>query len=187
MKTLSEAKTDTQNLLAEASLTRVWQHFNNKERTVVMFTAFRDERSYKENVQLNKKFAATLKSNGFGYFFVNGFFPENEGTKDEVSVKEDSIFAIATGQDEGRKLIELAHKLANSANQDSIIVKEASGKIYFLDQQGNKSNLEGTLKPGKLGKYYSQLRNKKKSNTFVFEEIVDGKTLFHRWREHLSL
>jgi len=169
--------------LAESSLTRVWQHFQNQDRTVVMFTAFRDERTHAENIAMNRKFASELKSQKFGYFYVNGFFPENEGTDDEVNVKEDSIFAIANGERQGDALIELAHKLATSANQDSILVKERSGNVYFLTKSGKHEHLQGSLKPGKLGTFYTQLRNKKRSNTFVFEGIEDGKGFFQSMRE----
>lgn len=169
--------------LAESSLTRVWQHFTNPDRTVVMFTAFRDERTREENLSMNRKFASELKSQRFGYFYVNGHFPENEGTSDEVDVKEDSIFAIANGEKQGTALIALTHKLAGSANQDSILVKERSGIVYFLTKSGKKEFMHGNLKPGKLGKYYTQLRNKKKSNTFVFESIEDGKGFFQSMRE----
>jgi len=170
-------------MLNEASLSRVKKHFDDKDTTIVIFTAFRDGVKYEDNIKKNKSFAAELKNNKFGYFFVNGFFPENEGTDQEVNVKEDSIFAIASGN-QGDKLIALAHKLANSANQDSIIVKEASGEIYFLDQNGKKDKLDGELKAGKLGKYYTQLRNKKKTNTFVFENITDAPGFISSFRKH---
>ena len=170
--------------LNEASLSRVWKHFNDKDTTVVIFTAFRDEVKYEDNIKNNKSFAAKLKNAKFGYFYVEGYFPENEGTPDEVSVKEDSIFAIANGN-KGQNLIKLAHKLANSTNpaQDSILVKEASGELYFLLENGSKEKLKGKLSPGKLGKYYTKLRNKKASNTFVFENEHLGKGLFARLLE----
>ena len=64
--------------------------------------------------------------------------------------------------------------MANSANQDSIIVKNSDGNIYFLKQNGDKQDLGGKMMPGKLGKYYTKLRNKKQSNIFVFESERDG-------------
>jgi len=155
--------------LQESSLSRVWKHFKDEDTTVVIFTAFRDGEPYKKSVQKNRKFAAELKNSGFGYFFVDGYFPENEGTEDEVQVKEDSIFAIADAND-SQKLIELCHKLANAENQDSIIVKELDKGIYFLNQQKEKYFLEkGKATFKEVGKYYTKLRNKKVSNLFVFE------------------
>lgn len=158
--------------LNESSLSRVWQHFKS-DKTLVIFTAFRDENTYEENNRKNKKIATILKNSGFGYFFVDGFFPENEGTPDEIQVKENSIFAIAE-KNRGSELIKLCHELVNSANQESIIVKDSGGDIYFLESNGTKQKLAGDMKPGKLGKYYTQPRNKKQSNMFIFENERDG-------------
>jgi len=173
----------------EISLSRVWQHFNNPDETVVIFTAFRDGVAYKKSVQKNKKFAAILKNAGFGYFFVDGYFPENEGTEDEIQVKEDSIFAIAEGPQESKKLIELCHKLANSEGQDSIIVKELNKGIYFLDKNGKRDDeylgkQKITFK--EVGKYYTKLRNKKVSNLFVFEGTHNVPGFFQSFREYLE-
>jgi len=178
-----------ENNINEASLSRVWQHFNDDNTTVVIFTAFRDGVPYKKSVQKNKKFAAQLKNAGFGYFFVDGYFPENEGTEDEVQVKEDSIFAIAEGADESKKLIDLCHKLANSENQDSIIVKELDKGIYFLDQNGKKdSEYLGKQKVTfkEVGKFYTKLRNKKASNLFVFEGTHQAKGFVLSFKEYIE-
>lgn len=174
------------NNLNESSFSRVWQHFNDKDTTVVIFTAFRNDVKYEDNIKNNKSFAAELKNNKFGYFYVEGYFPENEGTDNEVEVKEESIFAISSAN-KGQDLISLAHKLANSANQDSIIVKDAkTNEIYFLDKNGEKYFLEGKIKPGALGKYYTKLRNKKTTNTFVFENEKDGKSFFKSYLEYIK-
>ena len=165
--------------LNESSLSRVWQHFKS-DRTVVIFTAFRDENAYEENNRKNRQFAVALKNAGFGYFFVDGYFPENEGTPEEVQAKENSIFAIAE-KNRGNDLIKLCHGLANSAKQESIIVKDSDGNIYFLEDNDNKETLAGIMKPGKLGKYYTQLRNKKQSNIFVFESERDGLGYFAQY------
>jgi len=158
----------------KSSLSRVFKHFTDDDTTIVIFTSFRDEKGYEESVKTNKYFGAVLKDNKFGYFFVDGYFPENEGTEEEVQVKEDSIFAIASSN-RGQNLIDLAHKLANSADQDSILVKDAKlGKIYYLDKNKKKNYISGKFKPGTIGKYYTKLR--RKSSTFVFENerVADG-------------
>jgi hypothetical protein len=173
--------------IQESSLSRVWKHFSDENTTVVIFTAFRDGVAYKKCVQKNRKFAAELKNAGFGYFFVDGYFPENEGTEDEIQVKEDSIFAIAEGPNESRKLIDLCHKLANSENQDSIIVKELNKGIYFLDQKEGKFNLEkGKVTFKEVGKYYTKLRNKKASNLFVFEGTHTRPGFFQSFKNYLE-
>jgi len=160
------------NQLQEQSLSRVFKHFQDPEITLVIFTAFRDEIKYEDNIKKNKTFGAILKKNHFGYFYVDGHFPENLGTPKEVDAKEDSIFAIASNN-QSQNLINLAHTLANQANQDSIIVKDSSG-IYFLDKNKNKDYLpKGKISINKLGKYYTKLRNKgSKSGSFVFENEI---------------
>ena len=177
------------NNINEASLSRVWKHFNDENTTVVIFTAFRDGVPYKKSVQKNRKFASNLKNDGFGYFFVDGYFPENEGTEDEVQVKEDSIFAIANNAQESKRLIELCHKLANSEDQDSIIVKELNKGIYFLDKNGKKdSEFIGKQKItfSEVGKFYTKLRNKKTSNLFVFEGTHIRPGFIQSYREYLA-
>lgn len=168
----------------ESSLSRVKKHADDDDTTIVIFTAFSDEHSREDNISANKYFASKLKNAGFGYFYVNGYFPENEGKPNETNVKEDSIFAISKNN-KGKQLIDLCHKLANSRNQDSIIVKSKDG-VYFLDKNKNKTILHDGLKVGKIGKYYTQLRNKKTSNTFVFEQVVDGKGYFQLFREYIK-
>ena len=167
------------NRIDEASLSRVFKHFNDPNTTVVIFTAFRDGVDKETNVRKNKKFAAELRKAGFGYFFVTGHFVENEGTEDEVEVTEDSIFAIAD-KNKSQKLINLCHELANQANQDSIIVKELDKGIYFLTKDGKKIMLsKGKIKFSDVDKFYTVLRHKNpKTNQFVFEGAYHLKTGF---------
>lgn len=150
----------------EASLSRVWKHFDS-DNTVVIFTAFRGDSKPSENIANNKNVAKELKKNNFGYFFVDGFWTENKGEEDEAKVSEDSIFAIAK-EENSNKLIELAHKQANKYNQDAIFVK-TKDETYLLYKDGKKEKLSGELKPNKIGEFYTKLRNNKKANTFVFE------------------
>ena len=170
--------------LLEASLSRVWQHFNDKNTTAVILTGFRGDKSYEENVRRNKKIVAELRKAGFGYFFVDGYWIENQGTPEEMKVSEDSIFVVTKDPKKSKKLIELSHKLANKYNQDAIFVKEPDS-VYLLNKDGSKYELTGGLKPGKMGEFYTQLRNNKKANTFVFESERDALGYFGSFRNYL--
>ena len=154
----------------EASLSRVWQHAESN-RPIALLTAFRGEYDREENVRRNKELAATLRKLGYGYFFVDGYWIENQGTPEEIHVAEDSIFVIAPeGTDE--KFRSQMISLGNKYNQDGVLVKDRDGaKVY--DKQGGVMFDVGTLKPGKAGEIYTRLRNNKKSNTFVFESERD--------------
>lgn len=156
--------------LNEASLSRVWQHAES-DRPIALLTAFRGEYDREENVRRNKELAATIRKLGYGYFFVDGYWIENQGTPEEVHVAEDSIFVIAPeGSDE--KFRSQMISLGAKYNQDGVLVKDKDGaKVY--DKQGGVMFDVGTLKPGKAGEIYTRLRNNKKSNTFVFESERD--------------
>lgn len=156
--------------LNEASLSRVWQHAES-DRPIALLTAFRGEFDREQNVRRNKELAATIRKLGYGYFFVDGYWIENEGTAEEVHVSEDSIFVIAPeGSDEKfrNQMVQLGAKY----NQDGVLIKDKEGaKVYQKD--GSVMFDVGTLKPGKAGEIYTRLRNNKKSNTFVFESERD--------------
>lgn len=158
------------NNLKEASLSRVWQHAQS-DRPIALLTAFRGEYDKEENVRRNKELAATIRKLGYGYFFVDGYWIENQGTPEEVHVAEDSIFVIAPeGSDE--KFRSQMISLGDKYNQDGVLVKDRDGaKVY--DKQGGVIFDVGTLQPGKAGDIYTRLRNNKKSNTFVFESERD--------------
>ena len=152
--------------IQEASLSRVWQHAKS-DRPIALLTAFRGEYDRDENVRRNKELAATVRKLGYGFFFVDGYWIENQGTPEEVHVSEDSLFVIAPeGTDEKfrQQMIELGVKY----NQDGVLIKDKEGaKVY--DKSGGVMFDVGTLSPGKAGEMYTKLRNNKKSNTFVFE------------------
>lgn len=156
--------------IKEASLSRVWQHAES-DRPIALLTAFRGEYDREENVRRNKELAATIRKMGYGFFFVDGYWIENQGTPEEVHVSEDSLFVIAPeGTDEKfrAQMIELGAKY----NQDGVLVKDKDGaKVYTSD--GSVMFDVGTLRPGKAGEIYTRLRNNKKSNTFVFENERD--------------
>lgn len=161
--------------LNEVKLGRVLQHFKS-ERTVVILTGFRGDKSEKENEQRNKAIAGKLRNAGFGYFYVDGYWIENKGTADELKVSEDSIFTMAE-PNKSKDLIELTHKLANEYDQDAIFVKSKEG-VYLLYANGKKEILDSKFKANKIGDFYTQLRGKGKASTFVFESERDGKGFF---------
>jgi len=174
--------------LNEVKLGRVLQHFQS-DRTVVILTGFRGDKSQKENIQRNKAIAAKLRKAGFGFFYVDGYWIENQGTDYEEKVSEDSIFAIAEPE-RSKELIELAHTLANKFDQDAVFVDEKTGslegknfvktgeEVYLYYANGKKEKLDSTFKPDKVGDFYTQLRGKGRNHTFVFESVREGKGYF---------
>ena len=172
-------------MINEASLSRVWKHFNDPNTTIVILTGFRAEKTLEENERANRFIASKLRNAGFGFFYVDGYWIENEGTPEEIKVKEDSIFAICKDPNKSKNLIDLAHQLANKYNQDAIFVKSPAKGVYLLFKNGKEEKLDSEMKPGKLGSMYTKLRNNKKANTFIFETERDGNSFMKMFKEKL--
>jgi len=156
--------------IQEASLSRVWQHAQS-DRPIALITGFRGEYDYEENVTRNKQLSATVRKFGYGHFFVDGYWIENEGTPEEEHVAEDSIFVIApVGTDEEFKSQMI--RLGAEYGQDGVLIKTVDGANIY-DKNGDIMFNVGTLQAGKAGEIYTRLRNNKKSNTFIFESERD--------------
>ena len=157
--------------LQEASLSRVWQHAES-DRPIALLTAFRGEFTYDENVRRNKILALDIRKHGYGYFFVDGYWIENEGTPEEVRVSEDSIFAIG---DEGKEEEFKQRMIALGAKygQDGVLIKTGEGANIY-NKSGEIDFPVGVLKPGKAGEIYTRLRTNKAANTFIFEAERDA-------------
>lgn len=156
----------TINIVNEASLGRIWQ-YTKSGRPYAIFTAFRGEYTYKQNVERNTIAVAELRKNGFGYFFVDGNFVENAGTENEIFVKEDSIFTNAEPDDEDR-FRDLIISLGRKFNQDAVLIVDSNGANLY-DKSGNVIMNLGEIKLGKMGDIYTKLRPEHKNKTFVFE------------------
>jgi hypothetical protein len=155
--------------LNESSLSRVWQHFNDPDRSVALLTAFRGEFDHAENEQRNRDLAAQIRQLGYGFFYVDGFWVENPGTDREQKVKEDSLFVTAPAGD--RDFAKRIHRLGNQFQQDGVLIKDSSG-VHIIFQDGSVETKE-RLSIGSLGDAYTRLRNNRKANTFTFVEERD--------------
>lgn len=165
-------------ILTETSLGRVWKHFNDDDTAVAILTAFRGSNTYEQNVKRNRSLASQLKSLGYGYFFVDGFWIENMGTPEEQKAPEDSIFVIGRASDSN--FVKNIHRLGNEYEQDAVLVKDGKGTRVIFKDGGTKEL--GKMSPGTLADTYSKisgrnldpgytsLRTGKKTNTFVFTE-----------------
>jgi hypothetical protein len=157
-------------MISEASLSRVWQHVNS-DRPIALLTAFRNEYTRKENLARNRTLATDIRKAGYGYFFVDGYWIENQGTPQEVHVAEDSIFVVGDEHDQEGFLRRIV-QFGKQYNQDAVLVKNSQGaKLY--SQTGEQILDVGTLKPGKVADIYTRLRTGKQADSFVFEAERD--------------
>lgn len=188
MKILQSFK---QRLLHEASirsLSRVWQH--TQTSNVGIITAFRGEFDIKTNESLNQKLAQEIRSHGFGYIQVTGFYVENLGQEDEKKVQEKS-FLITSYANDNNKLKKFLIKMGIKYNQDSIFYKPASEEqgalIGTASGRWPGINVEvkvGKFNPQKIGTYYTKMKG---NRTFTFESFEYPEGLMTKaYREKLQ-
>lgn len=155
------------NKLSESSLSRVWRHYQDPDTQIGILTAFRGEYDHETNLRRNRALAADIREQGLGFFFLDGFWIENQGTPEERKVKEDSLFVIGKSK---QGFAELIHRLGNKYEQEAVVAKDENGtRLIFKD--GSDMPL-GELRPGRMGDIYSKLRGGS-SGTFVFESERD--------------
>jgi hypothetical protein len=154
------------DILRESSLSMIWQH-SNSEIPIGIITAFRNEHTEKQNIQRNKELAAKVKIAGYGYFYIDGYWIENQGTDKEVHVSEKSIFIIGNEKDNG-KLKGLLKKWMKEYNQDAAILKDENSDDFELINNDGSMIKIGKFSPYKIAQAYSKL---KKDRTFVFESF----------------
>jgi len=162
----------------EASLSRVFKHLDS-DRPVAILTAFRGNFTYKENVKRNKELAASIKNEGYGYFFVDGHWVEEEGNN-ETDTSEDSIFVIGDKNDSGR-LKSLVIKLMKKYDQDAVVFKSETEKSTSLLFQNGSVESIGKATANKVAQAYTKLRGRS-NGTFVFESSDIDRT----WIQKLS-
>lgn len=171
-KTIKETTFDQlpdMELLTEVKLSRVYHYFTG-DVPVGIITAFRGENDLETNTRLNKQLAASLRSDGFGYTWVDGAWIENQGTDEESHVSEVSILAAGPkGSDE--KLFSSLKDAAQKYNQDAFVFKAGTAKkIGIYDKSGNMEMSFDQARLDRLGEIYTKLRSgSHEGRAFVFE------------------
>jgi hypothetical protein len=158
--------------LHEINLGRIYQH--SKESNIGMLTAYRGEFDVPTNEKRNGELVSLIRSNGFGYVSVTGFYVENPGQDDERRVQEKSFLVISNKNDAG-KLKHFLIRMGVKFNQDSVLYKDASDdKAILIGTSSGRwpgKNVEvqaGKFTAQKLGTFYTKMRNHR---TFVFESV----------------
>lgn len=153
------------------TLSRVWTMANDPARSFAMLTAFRGQYSREENLVRNKRLASDLRSAGFGFWVVDGFWIENQGTPEEAHVAEDSFFVSApaaskTGKDFASSIL----KLAAAYEQEGVLLKIGDGPVQAVDVSSGEGTDIGKFTPEKIAGAYSRIR--RRNQTFVFESCI---------------
>lgn len=162
---------------AERSLGRIRAHVEG-DKTIVIITAFRSERSLKENRNLNRLLASDIRSLNWGYIPVLGGFIEDtaEGKK---RVQEESFF-VSIPSELGNvtpKVLELLNKY----QQEAALLKFSNEDAYLLFSDGNKTPVgKWYPDPAQIAPYYTLMRNGPRNRQFKFEATGDD-SVVTRW------
>lgn len=177
-------KSFKQSLIHEASiksLSRIWQHTN--ESNIGVITAFRGEYDQKTNEARNRDLMSEIRSAGFGYTQVTGFYIENLGQPDEKKVQEKSML-ITSHQNDAGKLKTFLVRMGIKYNQDSVFYKPAGDQSAILigttDGRWPGKGVEfsvGKFHPQKMGQYYTKMKG---NRTFTFESVEFPENLMTR-------
>jgi len=166
------------DIINGTTLSRVFKHTTSKERPFAMLTAFRGGQAEREeNVRRNKQLAAKIRNEGYGFFYVDGYWIENEGTPEEEKVKEDSIFVVGKKDDNGR-LKGLVRKWRKQYDQDAVLYREAGADSPILIFATKEEKI-GKLSLSKLGDIYTRLRGRG-GKKFAFASTRDDIGWFAR-------
>ena len=171
MKTFSEYLNE--EMINESGLSRLWKKYQECDSGTI--SAFRGERTRKENMENSGKLSAALVGAGYSVTSVDGVYIENYGTSDAKKVKEKS-FIVFDYKKKGTLKKDLM-KLGEKFDQDSITFNSVEDGVYALIGTSKRDNsYPGYHKEVKLGKpmfgkngeFFSTV----KGRPFVFENVV---------------
>ena len=155
---------DTPQKINKASLGRLYQHFQQSEKTSwAIFTSWRNKASKEANIENLKSFKERLRK--WGYFRLVGHGQEKDEQGNTVSVEEPSYFIIGIPLEE-------ALKLAEKYGQYGIIYAgpETDGDVCLYQSNGTLEERWKKFHPGKISKFYSIIQGR----PFFFESRADG-------------
>lgn len=160
----------------EASLGRVFQHMKKSgERSLGILSAYRKEfrKDPKVNPQRDKNLQADLRSLGYGFFRLIGYWKECQDDKIPYAkcpeekkelVREPSLFVPGM-------TLQVLVDLVRRYNQDAGVYlgPETGGQAWLVFPDGSTAAL-GSFTPSKVSDIYSRV----KGRPFVFEWVPQG-------------
>lgn len=175
-------------MLHESSLSRIYQH--SKESNMGMITAYRGQYSKQQNEKRNSSLISDIRSAGFGYIPVKGFYIENPGTPEEDKVTENSFVVISSANDSGR-LKGFLKRMGVKYDQDSVLYKDAANEQAVLigTASGRWPGIDtevqvGTWHANQIGDYYTKMKGHR---NFRFESVEPPEGLMTKaYRDKLT-
>jgi len=154
-------------MINEVKLSRVYNHFTSN-KPVGIITAFRGERTMKDNISANQQLASSLRNAGFGFVWVDGAWVENQGTDKESHEEETSIMVVGNEGDDD-KMFTLLKSESRKYEQDGFLFKSSDGPAGVYDSSGNEIMSFNRINIDKLSSVYTRLRQgSHKGRSFFF-------------------
>jgi hypothetical protein len=158
------------NLLLEMKLSRVLTKINKDNNAICVISAFRNE-TQEKNIQRNTELAKFVRSENFGFVYVDGGWIENAGTEQEKEVTEVSLFIETTEQNEER-LFSFAVNMAKKFNQDAFVFKSPKHPFGLYNKEGGLDVTFDKVKFNDFKEYFSKIKFGSHSNRkYVFEGL----------------
>lgn len=180
---LNEQSDDWQ-VLDEAGLSRVLAHIATRNLGII--TAFRGGSGtpLEQNRAKNRQLKNDIRQAGFGFIRLQGSWPENEGTPEEVQVIEESFLVIGREGDDHGALKGFLKKAGAKYQQDAIVYKPwntpNASLIYMSNPQTLQSIGTFSLNPANIDKMYSKFKGHK----FVFHQMSEQRGFMSRLAHH---
>jgi len=162
--------------LLEASLIRVWNHYNNKQ--FGLLTSQKKEASEKENEANYYKLKDDIKQNDLSYVKLRGFGQEVNKLSGKKEVVEEPSFLVVNDKAPSEEFKNLIISLGQKYKQDYVIVNHPKDAEHAetrteLIKTRPSVKVEQRYKNihfNKIADFYSQLYGG--NRTFTFEKVL---------------
>ena len=165
---LSERE-DTEEMVRESSLGRVWQHIEDPESTFVIISASRSENDDETNDKQYKRLKSVVVDIlSLGYIEMKGGYVETNDDGEKIDVYEQSLMIPKIKKED-------AIELGTYFKQESILFKDKDGMAYIITDPEDENSI-GTVQTkfnsqagnnnfavskGAVEQYFSELNKKK--------------------------
>ena len=174
MKTVSEFLNEN-NVLTEASLGRLVQHFNDGD-CIAIVSAFRGERTKAENMKMTKALRTLVLGSKFGFNKVIGGYSEKQDDGSIVNIDDEHSTIIYAKPERESELRKLVIALGKKYEQDSVLFVGSDRKAVWIFTRPDNfmqkpvgSTMElGDFHPKQIGVYFTKIG--KKNFSFVMKE-----------------
>ena len=178
-------------IVNESSLTRMLRRIKNHDWAIL--TAFRDNKTEKENIRNNQKIISELNELKLEPYILKGHWQEAPDGMDYEEameqgkikgVSEDSILVVndeRSGLD-SQEFFNLISDLAfrEEWKQDAIIIGKGDGSIHLMFNNQKTTKLGNKIGINKIDQAYSTMKKKQKNIPFVFEGVLSPSSISSR-------